>query len=113
MNLFYADANFHRAITTGLKQRGIDVRTAQEDRADHLSDPDLLSRATEQGRVLLTHDTDFLSIGVEWQQRGQAFCGVLFVSTPFSIVQCIEDMELLAHAELPEHLANRVLFLPF
>jgi len=112
MNLFYADANLHRAIVDGLKRRGVDVTTAQEERTDALSDPDLLQRATEQGRILITHDRDFLFIGAEWQTQGRAFSGVVFVPTPFSIAQCIEDIELLAKAELPEALANQIHYLP-
>ena len=57
---FYMDAHVQAGITQGLRRRGIDVLTAQEDGADRLSDPDLLSRATALGRVLFSRDEDLL-----------------------------------------------------
>lgn len=36
-----------RAITNGLRRRGVDVLTAQEDGTAELDDPPLLDRATE------------------------------------------------------------------
>ena len=46
----YMDVHVPRAITEGLRLRGIDVRTAQEDGAVRLSDPELLDRAGALGR---------------------------------------------------------------
>lgn len=40
----YMDVHIPRAITTGLRKRGIDVLTAQEDGAVELPDEDVLSR---------------------------------------------------------------------
>ena len=47
-------------MTTELRLRGVNVVTAQEDGAGQFKDPILLDRAAAQGRVLVTHDTDFL-----------------------------------------------------
>lgn len=55
------DAHIPKAITNGLRLRGIDVLTAQEDNADKLSDPELLERATALNRVLFTFDDDLLA----------------------------------------------------
>ncbi|MFL6215812.1 MAG: hypothetical protein ACJ74J_18155 [Blastocatellia bacterium] len=41
------DVQIRRALTEGLRLRGVDVLTAQEDGADELSDHELLDRATE------------------------------------------------------------------
>ena len=48
---FYLDEHIPRAITTGLRLRGVDVLTAQEDGRSGASDADLLDRATELGRI--------------------------------------------------------------
>ena len=48
------DVHISAAITEGLRLRGVDVLTAQEDGARRLPDPALLNRATELGRVLFT-----------------------------------------------------------
>ena len=49
---FYMDQHVPRAITVGLRLRGLDVLTAHDDGASTLSDPALLDRATTLGRVL-------------------------------------------------------------
>ena len=53
---FYADENFPLRVIEELRRLGHDVLTAFEDgRANQsVTDKDLLSRATETGRVLLT-----------------------------------------------------------
>ena len=50
----YMDAHIPRAITLGLRLRGVDVITAQEDNASDLPDPALLDQATALQRVLFT-----------------------------------------------------------
>ncbi len=50
----YMDVHVRRAVTDGLRLRGVDVLTALEDGAAELEDPALLDRATELGRVLFS-----------------------------------------------------------
>ena len=57
---FYIDHNVARAITEGLRTRGIDIITAFEDDASELDDPELLDRAAELGRVLFARDYNLL-----------------------------------------------------
>jgi len=45
----YMDVHVPRAITQGLRLRGVDVLTAQEDDARVLPDPELLDRAAVLG----------------------------------------------------------------
>ena len=49
----YMDVHVPRAITNGLRRRGVDVLTAQEDGAAEFDDPSLLDRATALNRALL------------------------------------------------------------
>jgi predicted nuclease of predicted toxin-antitoxin system len=53
----YMDHHVPRAITLGLRMRGVDVLTAFEDGASELSDPEVLDRAGALGRVLFSQDT--------------------------------------------------------
>lgn len=57
---FYMDVQVPFAITEQLRRRGVDVLVAQEDGARRFSDPDLLDRASELGRVFVTQDADLL-----------------------------------------------------
>jgi predicted nuclease of predicted toxin-antitoxin system len=58
---FYMDVHVPRAITEGLRLRGVDVLTAQEDGARRLSDAAILDKATAVGRVPFTRDMDLLA----------------------------------------------------
>lgn len=55
------DENVPRSVATGLRLRGVDFLTVQEDGWGGASDPEVLSRATELGRVLISRDDDLLA----------------------------------------------------
>lgn len=74
---FYLDEHIPRAITNGLRLRGVDVLTAQEDGRSGASDADLLDRATELGRILVTFDDDLLTEAATRQRSGESFSGVI------------------------------------
>ena len=107
------DVHIPVAITEGLRLRGVDVLTAQEDGGRRLSDDKLLDRATALGRVLFTQDEDLLREAAERQQRGEAFAGVVYAhQLKITVGQCIRDLELLAKVNEPDDCANRVEYLP-
>ncbi|MCX7013271.1 MAG: DUF5615 family PIN-like protein [Candidatus Sumerlaeota bacterium] len=109
----YFDVHIPKAIADGLRLRSVDVLTAQEDRLTRASDSELLSRATEIGRVLFTHDEDFLTeTSNRWQSRVH-FAGVIYARPlEIAIGECVRDLELLAKAGEPADFADRVVFLP-
>ena len=110
---FYMDVHIPRAITNGLRLRGIDVITAQEDNANTFSDPELLERATSLKRVLFTFDDDLLAEAANRQKNGTLFSGVIFAyPLHISIGLCVNNLQLIAQAGDPEDLANKVEFLP-
>lgn len=109
----YMDVQVPAAITHGLRRRGVDVLTSQEDGTRRVSDETLLSRATILGRVLVTQDTDLLDIAATWQRIGQAFSGLIFApQLPANIGRYIDDLELIAICCEPRELANNVQRLP-
>jgi len=102
-----------RAITIGLRLRGIDVVTAFEDDNSEMIDSDLLDRAGEMGRVLFTQDDDLLSETARRHMEGILFHGVIYAhQLRVSIGACINDLELIAKVADPDDLINSVLFLP-
>lgn len=110
----YMDVHVHSAITRGLRDRGVDVLTAQEDGAGELDDPALLDRASGLQRVLVTQDPDFLIEGALRQRSGHPFAGVIFArQSQAAIGTYIRDLELIALASEPAELADRLLYLPF
>lgn len=109
----YMNAHIPRAITVGLRLRGIDVLTAQEDDATNLSDPEVLDRARTLQRVVFTFDDDLLAIATQRQRQGVPFAGVIYVHPLHSSIgTCIHDLEIIAKAAELEDLANRTEFLP-
>jgi hypothetical protein len=109
----YMDVHVKAAITEGLRKRGVEVLTAQEDGSRRLLDADLLNRATELGRVLFTQDKDLLREGTARQRSGGTFSGVIYAhQQEVSIGQCVHDLEVIALAGEPEDLADRVEYLP-
>ena len=109
----YMDEHVPSAITEGLRQRGVEVLTAQEDGQGGVDDPVLLDRATALGRVLFTQDTDLLAEGTRRQQAGEPFAGVVYAhQVRVTIGRCVQDLELLAGASGPGELVGQIVYLP-
>ena len=109
----YMDQHIPRAITEGLRLRGVDVITAFEDGANEMGDAELLDRATERGRVLFTQDDDLLSEAAMRQREGIPFGGVIYAhQMRVTIGACIHDLEIIAKAGDAEELSNKVQILP-
>lgn len=109
----YMDVHVDARVTRLLRERGIDVVTAQEDGAAEFPDPDLLDRATHLGRILVTEDKDFLPLAAALQHSGQTFEGIVFVHRQtMSLTRYADDLTLYVEAEAPESFRNLVRFLP-
>ncbi|MBI5384432.1 MAG: DUF5615 family PIN-like protein [Verrucomicrobia bacterium] len=109
----YMDVHVRRSVTTGLRLRGVDVLTAQEDGTARWDDDALLDRACELERVLFSQDEDLLKEGSFRQRQSVPFAGVIYAHQQnITTRQTIDDLELLAKAGHPEDLAGRVVFLP-
>lgn len=107
------DVNVPYAVTTGLRLRGIDVLTAQEDGASELKDSELLERAAALGRVLFTQDEDLLREAARRQKTGKRFAGVVYAhQLNVTIGQCVNDLELISRASDPQEWVNCVGHLP-
>lgn len=110
----YTDVHIPRSITNGLRLRGVDVLTAQEDGTITLTDPQLLDRATELGRILYSQDDDLLVEAHYRLQNNIKFSGVIYshqLSSP--IGRCVEDLEIIAKSLMLEDIENRIEFIPF
>src|SRR4051812_8666875 len=88
---FYADQHFPFPITRGLRRRGIDVLTAQD--AGTCGDPDneQLDFASRQDRVLLSFDSDFLTL----HNSGVSHAGIASCpATKYGIAQLVQLLTL-------------------
>jgi len=107
------DVHVPRPITRGLRRRGVEALTAQEDGTARWLDPALLDRSSELGRVLFSQDEDLLAEAARRQREGIHFAGVIYgPQLALSVGQYIEELELLAKAGQPADFVNRVQYLP-
>ena len=113
MVALYTDAHVKKAVTLGLRRRGVGVLTAQEDSAARLDDALLLDRAGALNRLVFTQDDDFLAEANRRQTSGKPFVGVAYIhQLNASIGQCVDDLEMIALAGELENYASQVIYLP-
>jgi hypothetical protein len=109
----YLDEHVPRAITAGLRSRGVDVLTVQEDGRAAAPDPEILDRAAELGRVVFTRDDDFLIEGAKRWESGAAFAGIVFAAQlEVTIGKCVADLELIAQLASLEEMQSQIVYLP-
>lgn len=109
----YMDVHVNAAITAGLRQRGIDVLTAQEDGSQRFEDVELLDRATELERVLFSQDDDFLALARYRQSSGVFFAGLIYGHQLAATVgKYVLDLEVVCKVMELEDMINRIEFLP-
>lgn len=109
----YMDVNVPAAITAGLRRRGIDVLTSQEDGSRRWSDDRLLERATAIRRVLFSQDDDLIRVTAQWQKQQRSSSGLVYAhQLSVGIGQLVHDLELVLSCCTASELADRVTYLP-
>ncbi len=105
---FFLDENTHGGLAPGLRARGIDALSVQEAGRGGLTDPEQLAFATAEGRVIVTHDQDYLALhatGVP--HTGIAWCH----PDTYSVGQLIDALVLVHGAMTPDELLNNLQYL--
>jgi predicted nuclease of predicted toxin-antitoxin system len=70
-----ADENVHPDVIVFLRKAGLDVESVSEQGKFGISDTQVLAQATEAGRVVLTHDSDFGGLAL----MGAKFIGIIYL----------------------------------
>ena len=109
---FYMDEHVPGPVTVGLRSRGVDVVTVQEDLREGDNDSLLLDRATELNRVLVSRDRDFYAIVAARQSSGIAFRGVISLSPKIGYRQAIDELEMIAKCSEIEEWDNQITRVP-
>ena len=104
---FYLDEHIHRAVAEGLRRRGVNVLTVQEAGKTGLSDRGQLAFALSEGRVMVTMDSDFLTLAVE----GVSHAGIGYANPRRSIGELIRALMLLSDVLTPTEMTNQVEYL--
>jgi hypothetical protein len=109
----FMDEHVKAAVTEGLRQRGFDVLTAQEDGSDGQDDEDQLDRATSLGRVFVSQDEDLLSEGARRQTAGIDFAGIIYGhQLDLTIGQMIDELELVAYCLEDSEIRGQIYYIP-
>ena len=109
----YMDVHVKLTVTQGLRLRGIDVLTAQDDERAERPDEELLERATLLGRMIFTQDEDFLAIATDWQESGRPFFGVAYShQMSITVGQAVTQLEMVCKVMTAHELRNTILYLP-
>ena len=70
-----ADENVHPEVMEFLRKAGLDVDSIAVQGNFGLSDSEVLQQATEAGRIVLTHDSDFGGLAL----MGAKFVGIIYL----------------------------------
>lgn len=109
----YMDHHVPASVTRGVRRRGVDVLTAEEDGSKRLADPQLLDRSTELGRALFTQDRHLLAEATLRQRTGRHFAGVIYLhQLRLNIGECIADLALICTVFDPSEFMDHVEYLP-
>lgn len=105
---FHLDEHIDPAIARGLRRHGIDVSTTVEARLLSRSDQSQWEYAQGTGRVIVTHDADFLRMA----DRDTRHAGIVYSHrTAYSLGETIRRLILVYEVLTPDEMAGRVQFL--
>lgn len=110
-----ADENFRGSIVRGLLRRlpTLDLVRVPDVGLGEADDPDILSWAANEGRIVLTHDAaTFIGFAYERVAAGLAMPGIIEVRQSLPIGNVIEDLLLLIGASREDEWLGQVVYLP-
>jgi hypothetical protein len=111
---FQADADLHHAIVaaTVRHEPGVDFQTASTAGLRGVKDPQVLSLAAQEGRILVTHDQTTMPHHFAEFITQQVSAGVLIIPQHVPVAAAMEELILIWVASEAEEWVNRICFLP-
>jgi hypothetical protein len=111
---FQADADFNEEIVSGLLRNhpDMDFQTAEEAGLRGLPDPEVLTRAADDRRILVTHDRRTMPahFAVFIQRRESP--GVIIISQRVAVRRAMDELALVWEASEAEEWTNLIVELP-
>lgn len=108
----YFDEDADARLAEALRQRGYDVETPVIVGLLEASDEEQLAYATNQQRVLVTHNIKhFPGVHAEWVEAGRKHWGVVILIGHSAVGTWLRRMETLLNRFSAEELRNSLLFL--
>ena len=104
---YYFDEHVSKAVSEGLRRRGVDVLRAQEAGLLSASDQAHIEFASKEGRVLFTQDADFLRL----HGAGYNHAGIVYAAQPTPVGHTVRSLMLIYDVLNPEDMVNHIEFL--
>jgi hypothetical protein len=112
---FQADADLKYAIVKAVRQRepGIDFTSAAESDLEAMSDPEILERASQEGRILVSHDRRTMIAHFRARlAEGKTSPGLMLVSQGAPLEVVVNAIVLAWSASEPSEWRDQVYHLP-
>lgn len=109
------DQDFNQDILRGLARRisNLDSVTAYEVGLSEATDPEVLTWAATEGRVLVSHDrTTMPNHAAELMEEGKNIAGVIIVPRRLFMSQVIDDLEIIVTCSEVHEWQNIIRYLP-
>lgn len=110
------DQDLDHDILRGLIRRipQLDAVTAFEIGMSEATDPQLLTRAAQEGRIIVTHDRKTMPThAADLMGEGENIAGLFVVPRSMPLHQALEDLELMITCSENEEWMNVIRYLPF
>ena len=103
-----ADEHIPYSIVKGLRARGVDIFSMEEEQLKSFPDEQLLEYCRSHGRVLLTNDRDFFILA---QQKDHG--GIIYLTSQYhSIGEVIRAVLKLIDAHAEEEFIKAIFYVP-
>lgn len=111
---FLADADLKFQIVVAVRhgEPTVDFQSANEAGLKTLKDPQVLSYAAREGRILVTHDRSTMPHHFFSFIKTRQSPGLIVVSQQLAISTVANDLILMWAANEPQEWANQITFLP-
>lgn len=110
-----SDENLHGDIVRGLRRRlpSLDLIRIQDVGLSGIDDPGLLSWASEQERILFTHDRTTMPMHVaERLREGMSVTGLFIVDDRASLGLLIDELALVIQCSEPAEWSGSIIYFP-
>ncbi len=111
---YQADNDLNKAIVRAVARRepALDFRSAQAARLDHVPDPEVLSGAARNGRILISHDFQTMPEHFQEFVRDHHSSGVFLIPQDLPIGLAVDTLILVWAATDPVEWENRLCLFP-
>lgn len=104
---FYADEHVSKAVVRGLRERGVDVSTVADAALSGAPDDAQIAHARREGRVLFSHDADFLRL----HAAGLEHAGIVHSTQEMPVGDVIRGLMLIVQILDSDDMTGHVEFL--